>query len=427
MRSTTAAIVLAVALVAGAAPAHAEELSLEDALALALGSQPSLASARLRIDSAALDEAAIDVEARPTFGLSGGVSASASEPSSLIDPGLRASVDLVGSWRLYDFGRRAAERVAARASVGAARAALTASQRSTLAAVEQAYATVLGAMQKAAVAETTVASERRHLDEARRYVQAEARAPIEVAQAEARLASAEVTQVQADNAVAIARAALERAIGAPLPAGTTFAIAWPGALVGEDAALEALLAEAERNDPTLATLAAERAATSASRNATRLSQRPTLSASGSLGAGTSLTTEHAAWSASWNVGVSLSWQFGDGGSRALALRRADVALHSVDAEAEARRVELRYQVGAARAALIGARAQGTAAAASQRAAAEQLRLAEGRSAAGAGTPAELADAQDAVTSADGAVVDATYQLALARATLRHLLGRVTTR
>jgi 5-methyltetrahydrofolate--homocysteine methyltransferase len=72
-------------------------------------------------------------------------------------------------------------------------------------------------MQRAEVAATTVASERRHLDEARRYVAAEARTAIEVAQAEARLASAEVSQVQADNAVAVARAALARAIGDPRP------------------------------------------------------------------------------------------------------------------------------------------------------------------------------------------------------------------
>jgi outer membrane protein len=425
MNRPVAAIILALAVIgAGASSAHAEELSLEDAFALALGSQPSLTSARLRIDGAMLDEEALRVAAHPTYGLSAGVSASAAEPTSLLQPGLRASVDLVGSWRLYDFGRRAADRAAARASSAAARVQLTASERSTLAAVEQAYAGVLGAMQRAEVAATTVASERRHLDEARRYVAAEARTAIEVAQAEARLASAEVSQVQADNAVAVARAALARAIGAPLPIDTTFARAWPGPLAGEDAALEVLLAEAERTDPALATLEAERTASAAARDAARLSQRPTLSASGGLGLGSSVTTDDAAWSASWNVGVNLSWQFGDGGSRALALRRAEVALRSVDAEAAARRVELRYQVSAARIALIGARAQGRAAAISQRAASEQLRLAEGRSAAGVGTPAELADAQDAVTTAGGAVADADYQLALARATLRHLLGRI---
>ena len=57
------------------------------------------------------------------------------------------------------------------------------------------------------------------------------------------------------------------------------------------------------------------------------------------------------------------------------------------------------------------------------AAAEQVRLAEARFRAGLGTSTELADAQDALTLAQGDAADADLELARARAQLRHVLGR----
>ena len=424
MKPTLAAIIFA-AVLALPANARAEALSLDDAFALALAHQPSLASAQLRIEQAQLDDVAIDVAAAPTLGVSAGLTASASEPVSLVSPSARLSTELVGSWNLYDFGQRRAQRAAVAASVTAARVGLSASERSILADVELSYAAVVGAGQRREVAAVSVAAEQRHLDEAQRFVTAEAGTAIDVAQAQARLASATLVLVQADTSVATARADLERALGTELPADATIGATWGAALPGEDAPLATLLAEASRTDPTLASLAAERAASTADRAATSIGTRPTLSASASAGLGSTLDENAAAWSASWSVGVRLSWQFGDGGARDLALRRADVALRSLDADVAARQVVLRHEVESARLALVGAKAAQIAATASQVAAASQLRLAEARFAAGVGNGIELADAQDAATTAAGDVTDAAYQLARARASLRHVLGRIT--
>lgn len=404
--------------------ALAETLTLRDAVELALQNQPSLSSAKIRIEAAELDVEAVELSTNPTLALSGSVATGASQPPSLLEPTWRVGANLIGSWRLYDFGKQAAQRTAAQAQATAVRASLTQAERALLTQVELAYADVIGAASQAEVAATTTAAEARHLDEAERFVKAEVRTAIDVAQAKARFAKAQVAEVRAQNAIAIARASLERAIGMELGADVELTTTWPEAMAGEDAPVAALIDEAINQDPDLAALAAQANAAVASRDSVRTSLRPTLSASASAGLGTGgLYNEAPSGSVDWSAGLSLSWQLYDGGSRDIQLRDAALSIRSVDASRDARLIELRYNITAARISIDGAKAQQRALVASTEAASEQLRLAEARFSAGLGTATELADAQDALTTARGDVTDAAYQLAVARATLRNLLGR----
>ena len=83
---------------------------------------------------------------------------------------------------------------------------------------------------------------------------------------------------------------------------------------------------------------------------------------------------------------------------------------------------MRAEVREAQLAVRAAKAAAIATQELDSAAAERLRLAEGRYAAGAGTIIELEDAQLAATTAKAQVVQVRVQLAVARAELLHALG-----
>jgi outer membrane protein len=98
-------------------------------------------------------------------------------------------------------------------------------------------------------------------------------------------------------------------------------------------------------------------------------------------------------------------------------------LESLQAQADTQHQALRLEVEQARLAVASEKAAIVAAAETTRNAKEQLRLAEGRYAAGVGSVIELADAQLAYTSAAAQEVQEGYRLATARAQLLKALGR----
>jgi outer membrane protein len=408
--------------------ASSQPLTLDVAVALALDHQPSLASARARIAAAKAEVDLVDVESRPTISASGSYIVSARQPDSLREPEQQASASLLGSWLLWDFGQRAARRATAIANLAVSSSGWTQAERALLRQVEDNYVNVLGARAQTEVRVAVVLAEQRHLDEAHRLVAAGSRTAIDVAQARARLASARVAQVRSDNAVALAIADLERAIGTGLPKDTAFATALPSELAGEEADIDALLTEAEQLDPEVAALAAQQRADERAQDSTRLSTRPTLSASTSAGVDAlghyGVPPEDRRTATSWSIGLSLSWQLYDGGARAARLRAGAASLRSREASRAARIVELRFLLQSGRLSIKSAKAQIAATQDSVVAATEQVRLAEAQFSNGLASSAELADAQDALTQALGDAVDATYQLATARIALRHLLGRV---
>src|SRR5204862_2796806 len=79
--------------------------------------------------------------------------------------------------------------------------------------VELAYYEAVARNRLVQVADSTVKSEEVHLDQARKFVAAQAKDPIEVAQAQARAANARAALAQAQSQQAIALANLPASIG----------------------------------------------------------------------------------------------------------------------------------------------------------------------------------------------------------------------
>lgn len=419
-----------------AAPAAAqpqqEVLTLEQAIAIAERVQPTLAQSRAAVESARGRVDLARVARRPTVSVSGtaGIGSTPPRPcdddpartcGGFFDPSASTGLGAQASWRIYDFGQTAAAIRAAELSARAATLDVETDVLDIRTAVEVAYLEAVARQRLIGVAETTVKSEELHLDQARKFVAAQAKDPIEVVQAQARAANAKSALAQAQTAQAIALANLRAAIGwldaakAPVVAN-----AWPTPPAQEPAQLAALVDEARKQRTEIRALDAQIAAAEANLDAARASRRPVLSATAS----TQWSPDDRDWTPepSWTAGITLSWQLFDGGRARAEQRIARANVTSAKAQRDALLVSLTSQLELARAQIAANRANVAASNEAVTAARAQLQLAEARYTQGLGSQIELADAQTAVTTAEGNLVQAEWQLAEAWAQLRRALG-----
>lgn len=407
-------------------------LSLAQAVELALAQQAQLAQVR------ALEEASrarIDVArvaTRPTAQLSASASVASSPVRTcagnasetcggFFDPASSTGLSAQVSWRLYDFGQTAASIRSATATAEVSGAGVRVTELEVRAAAEQAYLEAVARHHLVVVAQAAVDSELLHLEQARRFVAAGARDPIEVAQAQARAASARssLAQAQANHAVALGN--LRAAIGVVDPVQRVETeLTWPGPPPQSELAAPALVAQARARRPELAQLDKQLAASEAQLDEVEVSRRPVLSAF----ANTQWGPDSSDWTPqpSWNVGVTLSWTAFDGGRAKAETKVARANLRAVQAQRDALLVSLTSAVESARARIVANGASVSSSNEAVAAAAAALRLAEARYGQGLGSQIEVADAQSSLTAAQGTLVSAEWQLASAWAELRRIIG-----
>ncbi len=289
-----------------------------------------------------------------------------------------------------------------------------------LSGVRAAYFAARADRDLAGVARETVQNDEAHLRQTEAFVEVGTQPAIALAQTRSQLASARLTLIQAENTYANAKAQLAQAMGleswGPFEVGDDTIPPIPG----EDGMLEPLLSEAFSARPELASLQAAERANRESLSAARSGYLPTVSARGTYDeTGPAIDNTQGIWSA----GVNLSWNLFGGGITSARVREADANLESLRAQDVALRTSIRVAVEQA---LLGVRAAVSSVSAAREAetnAREQLRLAEGRYQAGAGSIIELGDAQVAVNTAAAQRVQTEYNLAAARAALLRALGR----
>lgn len=419
------------------AQAPAQTLTMEQAVQIALEQQPSLRQSRALIEAARGRADAVRTNLKPQVTLSAGADVGGGTGTDVRNLGYGLSVGASANWRISDFGQTRAQLRAAELNVEAAQAGIKTDTLDVRTTVEITYLEAVARARLVAVAQTTVTSEEQHLDQARRFVAAQAKDPIEVVQAQARAANAKAALAQARSSAAIALANLRSAIGWVDPAQTlAVGQSWPSA--PEDVApppLTALVATARAQRPEIVELDKAVAAAEANIDVARMSRRPVLSATArtSYSPGGSYaedpTTGNFAsdWDLShptWSVGLTLSWLMYDGGRQNADVRVARANRESALAQRDALLLSLTSQLDATRAQIEANRASITASTEAVEAARAQLKLAEARYAQGLGSQIELADAQTAVTQSEGNLIQAEWQLASAWASLRRAVGQL---
>lgn len=407
-------------------------LTLPQAVEQALSQQAQLRQVRAQEEASRGRVDLARVATSPTAQLSASASVSSSPVRTcagnanetcggFFDPATATGLSAQVSWRLYDFGQTSAAVRSAEASVAVASAGVRVSELEVRTAAEQAYLEAVARHHLVVVAQAAVDSELLHLEQAKRFVAAGSRDPIEVAQAQSRAASARSALAQAHSNQAVALGNLRAAIGFIDPRRQVVTeLTWPSPALASGLSTVELVAKARERRPELAQLDKQIAAAEAQLGEVEVSRRPVLSAF----ANTQWGPDSSDWTPqpSWNAGLTLSWTAWDGGRAAAEAKVARANVRAAVAQRDALLVSLTSAVESARARIVANSASVSSSTEAVASAQAALRLAEARYAQGLGGQIEVADAQAALTAAQGTLVSAEWQLADAWAELRRITG-----
>jgi outer membrane protein len=411
-------------------------LTLEQALATAAERQPQVqaAVAASRAAAARVDEAhapllpqisGVGSYQRATANF---VSRPGSLPRQLGTSGGSESVESFGyfnaglnlNYLLFDFGQTRARWRSAAASYDAQHE----SERTTASMVRfdvrTAFFQARANRELVAVAQDTLANQRKHLDQTQGFVDVGTQPPIALAQAKTGVSNAQVQLINAENGYDTSKAQLNQAMGVENAGDYDVADETLNPLPLEDGTAAELFAEALKARPEIASLADQVRAQELTVQALRGGYRPSLGLnSGATDAGVQVN------GLTWNLSAALqvTVPIFTGGLTKAQVAEGEANLAAARSQVAIERLQVQLEVEQAR---LAVRAAKGALAASDDAlvnAQDQLHLAEGRYETGVGSIIELGDAQVALTSAAQQKVQAEYGLAQARAQLLKALGR----
>lgn len=405
-------------------PPSGRVLSLAQAVKTALEKQPRLrqANASTRASEARVDQAFApllpQVDGRASYQriTGSGQAQTGSGISSVDDFNFRVGANQV----VYDFGQSRGRWHAAEASAEVQRQSAEATRLEVALAVRNSYFQARAQHALAQVARETLVNQARHLAQIEGFVEVGTRPRIDVVQAQAERASAELSLVNAENGYAIAKAQLAQAMGSEAPFDFEVSDESLPPVPGEDASSAQLLSQALAARPDVRAAIGAVRAQELSAKALEGAYGPTLSVSTSLSeSGPQL--DNMRWA--WAVGAQLDWPIFHGGSTKAQVAEARANIEVVSAQVATLRQQVLLEVEQARLNVRGAKKALTTSDRLIESARERLTLAEGRYETGVGSIIELGDAQLALTAALGQRVQAEYSLATARAALSKALGR----
>jgi len=412
-----------------AAEAEGRVLSLDEALRLARANHPQLHAARAQTE---ISQARIDVAKAPLLPQ---VSASASyarttgsystttssgTPVAGIASSNAYSAGLNASELLYDFGQASGRWNAAKATYRSQEENERNFAVQVVFSLRSSYYAAAAARALLKVAEETLANQEAHLRQIQGYVEAGTRPEIDLAQVRTDRANAKVQLINQQVAYDTGKALLNQAMG--VDRGTDYEVVDPpvGEIAGEDSGIDELLPLALKARPDLLALSRQIDAQELTTGSIKGGYAPSLNASAGLSeSGPEL--DRLNWG--FRALLSLNWQIFGGGITDAQMREARANTAVLRAQHDLRRQQVRADVEQAR---LGIRAAKAAIEAAHEAAVNarvRLNLAEGRYQAGVGSVIELSDSQLALTAAAGQEVQATFNLATARARLLQALGQ----
>ena len=392
-------------------------LSVDDAVAIALETQPSIqarlgdyAAAAFRVDqefSRLLPQLGASWTAARTQsvgGLSNAVSGTTSTRTTTSSVGPRVSLSQV----LFDFGKTWASTDVARRLAEVALEDTELQRQLVTQTVKEAFTNINFAQRLIRVNEQALQRADLNLRSARGFFEVGTRPKSDVTRAEVDVANARVDVIRARNAERLARVALATAMG--LPATTPLQI--EDNLIYQPVSLDParLLEEALRQRPESrqARLQAD-AADGRLRRAFR-DFFPDITGDAYYGA------QQTNFNEVWELRLSLNWSIFDGGNRIARYREAKSNLDAAQARVRSTELDVSREVEQAQQNVIEAQERIQAAQVAVTSAQENFRLAQGRFDAGVGTILELTDAQLALTLAQNTEAQALadYRIALAR-------------
>ena len=324
---------------------------------------------------------------------------------------------------LWDFGQSTNKWHSAEASARSAADQEQSTRQQILLQVRTAFFNAVAFKELLAVARETLANQRNHLLQIEGFVRAGTRPFIDLSQARADFATAEVQVVNADNAYQRSKLLLNQAMGVEDPIDYDVPSEGLPPQPGEDGALEPLLQIALEARPEIASASEQVKAQRLLIRSAQGSYAPSISAWATGVQATSTGSAYVGWDAA--VGVSLTWNLFQGGLTNGMVHEAEGNLATAAAQLDVLRQQVRVDVDQALLSIRAAKAAVSSSRNALTAARQRLSLAEGRYRNGSGSVIELGDAQIAAANAAAQVVQTDFQLSTARAQLLFALGKQT--
>jgi outer membrane protein TolC len=316
---------------------------------------------------------------------------------------------------LYDFGRTPAAVREVVLRLLAAEARLRASENSTAYQIRTGLYDLLRAQELLIVAQENERQYKVRLGQVRALAEVGRRIKYDITKAEVDLGNAEVTLIDARNAVRTARATLNRRLGLAEEPG--YRVADPPA-VAPPAGFEDLMKAARERQPELASLRAEEKAASAVVDQAVADLYPSLRASGEYGWGGG--SFPLIWN--WAAGLSGSLNLFSGWRKTSRVDQSVAQLRSARAATAEREQRIYEDLSRAWAQSESARERQSVTELTVRQARETLELVVERYRLGKASSVELTDAQVALTTARAEQVRARFDYLSAVAAIQYTIG-----
>jgi len=322
---------------------------------------------------------------------------------------------VTASQLLFDFGKTWAATDAAKATAESFRQNVELQKQTIAVNVKTSYFTLLLAKRLVGVNAAALDRALLNLKSAQGFYAVGTQPKSFVTRAEVDVANGRVSLIQAQNAVALARVALNTAMGIAISAPTEV----KDVLAYEPYAVdsESLVTEALQHRPEYLAIKAQADSAAATVKQRFRSFFPNVIASGTYG-GT-----RAAFNEIYNYGVQLTWSIFDGGNMIAQYKEAKANLDAFQARVRDTELTVWQDVQQSYLTMVSAEQQIGAAQKAVDSAQENFQLSQGRFDAGVANIIELTDAQLALTQAQSSEAQALANYRIAIAQLERAIGR----
>lgn len=397
-----------------------ETLDLKRCIAIALQRQPNILAAQntVKVNESRIGQAKANYF--PHVNLSTGYSRNYTDASASAygskSPYNNYSSSVTLSQNIYDFEKTSTQVKIQSLNRDSSRQDLANVSSKIVFNVKQSYFALLSAMKNRDVAEETVRQFQQHLDRAKGFFEVGVKPKFDVTKAEVDLSNARINLLSAENNVRIARVNLNNAMG--LPEAPDYKIEDSLAFQPYEINFEEALKKAYENRPDLKSVVLRKESLEKSIDLAKKGYYPYLTGSANYG----YDGQDFPLDRGWMVGATLNFPIFDGLSTKYQVDEARANLEVQKANEESLRQSIHLDVQQAWLNLQVARDKISAAELAVRQAAENLDLANGRYAAGVGSPIEVTDALVAQSNARTAYVAALYDYKLAGASMEKAMG-----
>jgi len=287
---------------------------------------------------------------------------------------------------------------------------------SIILAVKEAYYSFLKAKMSETVAVETVNQFQQHYDVARAFFETGKSSKIDVTSAEVNLSNARIQLISAQNALRIARANLNKAMG--VVSVPEYDVQEEFHLGESEISFDSALEQAYKNRPDILSTSLKKDALQKSIDLTKKGYLPVLSGNAAYG----YAGDDSSMDKSWNLGVALTFPLFTGLSTKYAVEEARANLDIASANEESLKQNVYLEVQSA---WLNRREAFERIAAGRiivRQAEETLELARGRYATGVGSSIEITDAMIKLNNAKMTYITSLSDFSIAQARLEKAIG-----